>query len=70
MSLTLATANSIITLTCACRGANLKPLSVVVLDARAALVAAQSEDGVSIMRAAIAHGKAMGRSSLAWGHAH
>ena len=68
MSLTLATANSIITSALAhARGANLKPLSVVVLDARAALVAAQSEDGVSIMRAAIAHGKANGAIQLGMG---
>ena len=36
---------------------SLKPLSVVVLDPRAAMVAVMSQDGVSQMRARIAHGK-------------
>lgn len=68
MSLTLATANSIITSALAyARKVSLKPLSVVVLDTRAALVAAQSEDGVSIMRAGIAHGKANGAIQLGMG---
>lgn len=49
------------------RAQSLKPLSVIVLDARASLVAAQSEDGVSIMRANIAHGKANGAIQLGMG---
>ena len=40
------------------RTLDLKPLSVVVLDPRAAMVAMMSEDGVSQMRARIAYGKA------------
>ena len=36
---------------------DLKPLSVVVLDPRASMVAVMSQDGVSQMRARIAHGK-------------
>ena len=68
MTLKLDHANTIISAALAhARGANLKPLSVVVLDARASLVAAQSEDGVSIMRASIAHGKANGAIQLGMG---
>jgi len=40
------------------REMGLKPLSVVILDSRGALVAALSEDGCSQQRAKIAHGKA------------
>ena len=68
MSLSLATANSIITGALAkARAEGMKPLSVIVLDARASLVAAQSEDGVSIMRPKIAHGKANGAIQLGMG---
>ena len=68
MSLSLATANTIITAALAkARAEGMKPLSVIVLDARASLVAAQSEDGVSIMRPKIAHGKANGAIQLGMG---
>jgi len=68
MSLSLNQANQIITGALAkARDLNLKPVSVIVLDARASLVAAQSEDGVSIMRAKIAHGKANGAIQLGMG---
>ena len=68
MSLSLNQANQIITGTLAkARELNLKPVSVIVLDARASLVAAQSEDGVSIMRPQIAHGKANGAIQLGMG---
>ena len=40
------------------REMGLKPLSVIILDSRGALVAAASEDGCSQLRAKIAHGKA------------
>jgi uncharacterized protein GlcG (DUF336 family) len=40
------------------REMGLKPLSIVILDSRGALVAALSEDGCSQQRAKIAHGKA------------
>ena len=46
---------------------DLKPLSVVVLDPRAAMVAMMSEDGVSQMRARIAHGKANAAIALGMG---
>lgn len=49
------------------RGLDLKPLSVVVLDPRAAMVAMMSEDGVSQMRARIAHGKANAAIALGMG---
>ena len=49
------------------RALDLKPLSVVVLDPRAAMVAMMSEDGVSQMRARIAHGKANAAIALGMG---
>ena len=49
------------------RELDLKPLSVVVLDPRAAMVAMMSEDGVSQMRARIAHGKANAAIALGVG---
>lgn len=47
------------------RAKNMKPLGVIVLDARGALKAAAVEDQVALKRAEIAHGKAYG--SLAMG---
>ena len=68
MTLSLSQANTIITGALAkARGDNMKPLSVIVLDARGALVAAQSEDGVSIMRSRIAYGKANAAIQLGMG---
>jgi uncharacterized protein GlcG (DUF336 family) len=49
------------------RDLELKPVSVVVLDDRGSLVAAASEDGVSAMRARIAHGKANAAIQLGMG---
>ena len=49
------------------RALDLKSLSVVVLDPRAAMVAMMSEDGVSQMRARIAHGKANAAIALGMG---
>jgi uncharacterized protein GlcG (DUF336 family) len=68
MSITLAQATIIIEAALG-RGRELalKPLSVVVLDNRASLVAAMSEDGVSQMRARIAHGKANAAIALGLG---
>jgi uncharacterized protein GlcG (DUF336 family) len=45
----------------------LKPLSVVVLDARGSLKAAATQDGTSLMRSEIAHGKAYGAIALGMG---
>ena len=68
MSILLAQAKTIIEASLAKgRDLGLKPLSVVVLDERASLVACMSEDGVSQMRAKIAHGKANAAMSLGMG---
>jgi uncharacterized protein GlcG (DUF336 family) len=45
----------------------LKPLSVVVLDARGSLKAAIAQDGTSLLRDKIAHGKAFGALGLGLG---
>ena len=45
----------------------MKPLTVVVLDAGGHVVAAEREDGASIGRFAIAHGKAHGALALGMG---
>ena len=45
----------------------LKPLSVVVLDARGSLKASAAQDGTSLMRSEIAHGKAYGAIALGMG---
>ncbi len=64
----LETAQTIITAALAfARSKTLKPLSAVVLDARGALKAAASEDGTSLKRAEIAHGKAHGALALGMG---
>lgn len=49
------------------REMGLKPLSVIVLDSRGALIAALSEDGCSQLRAKIAHGKANAAIGLGMG---
>ena len=60
MSITLDQARTLIDGALAeARKLNLKPVSVIVLDVRGSIVAAASEDGVSAMRARIAHGKTM-----------
>jgi uncharacterized protein GlcG (DUF336 family) len=61
MPLTLNAAQTIVAEALAhARGAGMKPLSVVVLDARSAVIAAASEDGTSLKRFDIAYGKAHG----------
>ena len=49
------------------RELGLKPLSVIILDSRGAITAALSEDGVSQLRAKIAHGKANAAIGLGMG---
>lgn len=49
------------------RAKGFKPLGVVVVDARGALRAALIEDGNSLMRAELAHGKAYGSVALGVG---
>ncbi len=68
MPLSLDHANTIISGAIAkARSENMKPLCFIVLDERAALVAAQSENGVSVMRSKIAHGKANAAIQLGMG---
>jgi uncharacterized protein GlcG (DUF336 family) len=68
MSITLEQARAVVDGAIAkARDLELKPVSVVVLDDRGSLVAAASEDGVSAMRARIAHGKANAAIQLGMG---
>lgn len=68
MSISLEQAKTLVDASLAeARKLNLKPISVIVLDERAALVAAASEDGVSAMRAKIAYGKANAAIALGLG---
>ena len=68
MAISLSTAQTLIDAAFA-KGQELglKPLSVVVLDPRASMVAAMSQDGVSQMRARIAHGKANAAIAMGMG---
>lgn len=64
----LGDAQTIITAALAHAGAQgLKPLAVVVLDARGAQKAFAAQDGTSLKRGEIAHGKAFGALSLGMG---
>lgn len=66
--LTLTQAQSIVTAALAeARRMGLKPMVVAVLDARGAYKALAAEDGTSLKRAEIAHGKAHGALSLGMG---
>lgn len=66
--LTLAQAQALATATLAeGRSLSLKPLVVVVLDARGAYKALLAEDGTSLRRAEIAHGKAYGALGMGLG---
>lgn len=49
------------------RRLNLKPLALVVLDGRGAVKAAVAEDGTSLKRFEVAHGKAYGALALGIG---
>lgn len=50
-----------------CRKGNFKPMAVVVLDARGAVKVSAAEDGTSLKRFEVAHGKAYGALSLGMG---
>ena len=68
MSLTLSQAQSLVSAALAeARRQGFKPLVVVVLDDRGAVKAAAAEDGTSLKRFEIAHGKAFGALSLGMG---
>jgi uncharacterized protein GlcG (DUF336 family) len=49
------------------RTRKLKPLAIVVLDARGSVKASASQDGTSLLRERVAHGKAFGALSLGLG---
>lgn len=66
--LTLTQAQAIITATLGeARRRSFKPMVVTVLDARGAAKALAAEDGTSLKRAEIAHGKAHGALALGMG---
>ena len=66
--LTLAAAQTILTEALAlARRENLKPLAIAVLDRRGAIEAAAVEDGASLKRFEVAHGKAHGALALGMG---
>lgn len=66
--LSLTHAQTILTAALAeARGRSMKPLVVAVLDARGAWKAMAAEDGTSLSRAEIAHGKARGALALGMG---
>jgi uncharacterized protein GlcG (DUF336 family) len=66
--LTLAIAQTIIAKALShARELNLKPLAIVVLDVRGAIKAAASQDGTSLRRFEVAHGKAYGALALGIG---
>ena len=68
MSISLDQAKVVVESTIAeARKLDLKPVSVIVLDPRGSIVSAGSEDGVSAMRAQIAHGKANAAIQLGMG---
>lgn len=66
--ITLPQARAILDATLAeARRLQLKPMAVVVLDARGAWKAVAAEDGTSLRRTEIAHGKAYGALALGMG---
>ncbi|GLK72617.1 heme-binding protein [Ancylobacter dichloromethanicus] len=50
-----------------CRAGHFKPMAVVVLDARGAVKVSAAEDGTSLKRFEVAHGKAYGALALGMG---
>ena len=68
MDLTLAQAKTIIEHTLAAQAQhNFKPMAVVVLGAAGTIKASESQDGTSLLRPKIAHGKAYGAISMGVG---
>lgn len=68
MPLTLSHAQSLVSAALAeARRQGFKPLAIVVLDERGTVKAAAAEDGTSLKRFEIAHGKAFGALSLGMG---
>lgn len=68
MDLTLADAKNIIEHTLAAQAKNsLKPMAVVVLGSAGTIRASESQDGTSLLRPKVAHGKAFGAISIGVG---
>ncbi len=68
MDLTLAQAKTIIEHTLAAQAKhNFKPMAVVVLGTAGTIKASESQDGTSLLRPKIAHGKAFGAISMGVG---
>jgi len=68
VDLTLADAKKIIENTLAAQAKNkFKPMAVVVLSSAGTIRASESQDGTSLMRPKVAHGKAFGAISLGMG---
>ena len=68
MTLSLADSKVIIEHTLAAQAKNgLKPMAVVVLSAAGTIKASESQDGTSLLRPKVAHGKAFGAISLGMG---
>lgn len=66
--LSLATARTILDAALAFAAEkSLKPLAIAVLDARGCVKASAAQDGTSLMRAEVAHGKAYGAIALGIG---
>lgn len=68
MDLTLADAKKIIEHTLAAQATNaFKPMAVVVLSAAGTIRASESQDGTSLLRPKVAHGKAYGAIAIGLG---
>ena len=68
MDLTLAQSKQIIESTLAAQAKNgFKPMAVVVLGAAGTIKASESQDGTSLLRPKVAHGKAFGAISIGIG---
>jgi uncharacterized protein GlcG (DUF336 family) len=68
LDLKLADAKKIIEATLAAQAQHkFKPMAVVVVGARGTIVASESQDGTSLLRPRVAHGKAYGAISLGVG---
>jgi uncharacterized protein GlcG (DUF336 family) len=68
LDLTLDIARRLVDLSLAeARSLSLKPMAVIVLDSRGTLKAAAAEDGTSLLRNEVAHGKAYGALALGMG---
>jgi len=68
MDLTLAQAKTIVEHTLAAQAKNkFKPMAVVVLGSAGTIKASESQDGTSLLRPKIAHGKAYGAISMGVG---